>query len=112
MRNARINIRLLQKEKDQLIKNATDKKMNISQFIILNCIDEYDIHSPRNIEVATNRLLIVHDELNRIGRNLNQIARHINRNDTPQYPAVEKYLRTLAYNTELIKTKFSIHKLL
>lgn len=112
MRKARINIRLGEEDKQKLLRFASEKDMSISEFILYNCVDKYDSKSVRNVERVTHRLLLLHQEMTRIGRNVNQIARYLHSESTPRYDIVEKYLRTLAYNTRLIIEKFALHKLL
>ncbi|UFS61820.1 MobC family plasmid mobilization relaxosome protein [Sulfurimonas sp. HSL-3221] len=72
-KSKRITIRLSEKEHDELIRKAAEAEMRISA-LIRAAIDSAQIDpcDKKNVPLPLLR------ELNAIGNNLNQIARHLN----------------------------------
>jgi type II secretory pathway component PulF len=76
-REIRITVRLSKEEKEQLKKIAESKGMTVSDYVRSRLTGVRRRRKPKAEELELYRQLIY--ELNRVGVNLNQIARTLNR---------------------------------
>jgi Bacterial mobilisation protein (MobC) len=105
-KNLDIHFRLSQAERDYIDKNfkrfSTKKKTSISKFIIEACIKYYATSEDKTRKVELLDILItadmIKDEINRIGVNLNQVAKKIN--------SFDKYSRIIENEAGYFKTEF------
>ncbi|WP_160288090.1 plasmid mobilization protein [Pseudomonas knackmussii] len=77
MRNLRIDVRVSEEEKIELVRLAAEQEMSLSDYLRSVLLGKEIIVRRENHAPASLML-----ELSRIGNNLNQLARHANRGDS------------------------------
>lgn len=105
-KNLDIHFRLSQAERNSIDKNfkrfSTKKKTSISKFIIEACIKYYATSEDKTRKAELMDILItadvIKDEINRIGVNLNQVAKKIN--------SFDKYSRIIENEASYFKNEF------
>ncbi len=101
-----IHFRLSQAERNCIDKNfkrfSIKKKTNISKFIIEACVKFYATNNDKSRKAELLDILItadvIKDEINRIGVNLNQVAKKIN--------SFDKYSRIIENQAGFFKNEF------
>jgi hypothetical protein len=81
LRNKRVEIRVCQQEYEKLEKHALEAGyLNVAQYLRESGLTRKQITSPSTKQKEKNQWLY---EINRIGNNVNQIARHLNQGKVP-----------------------------
>jgi signal recognition particle GTPase len=101
-----IHFRLSQSERNSIDKNfkrfSLKKKTSISKFIIEACVKYYSTGDDKSRKAELLDILItadvIKDEINRIGVNLNQVAKKIN--------SFDKYSRIIENEAGFFKNEF------
>lgn len=81
LRDKRVEIRVCQQEYEKLEKHALEAGyLNVAQYLRESGLTRKQIISPSTKQKEKNQWLY---EINRIGNNVNQIARHLNQGKVP-----------------------------
>lgn len=81
LRDKRVEIRVCQQEYEKLEKHALEAGyLNVAQYLRESGLTRKQITSPSTKQKEKNQWLY---EINRIGNNINQIARHLNQGKIP-----------------------------
>nr|WP_294839831.1 plasmid mobilization relaxosome protein MobC [uncultured Methylotenera sp.] len=81
LRDKRVEIRVCQQEYEKLEKHALEAGyLNVAQYLRESGLTRKQITSPSTKQKENNQWLY---EINRIGNNVNQIARHLNQGKVP-----------------------------
>lgn len=81
LRDKRVEIRVCQQEYEKLEKHALEAGyLNVAQYLRESGLTRKQITSPSTKQKEKNQWLY---EINRIGNNVNQIARHLNQGKVP-----------------------------
>lgn len=81
LRDKRVEIRVCQQEYEKLEKHALEAGyLNVAQYLRESGLTRKQITSPSTKQKEKNQWLY---EINRIGNNVNQIARHLNQGQVP-----------------------------
>jgi len=81
LRDKRVEIRVCQQEYEKLEKHALEAGyLNVAQYLRESGLSQKQITSPSTKQKEKNQWLY---EINRIGNNVNQIARHLNQGKVP-----------------------------
>jgi len=81
LRDKRVEIRVCQQEYERLEKHALEAGyLNVAQYLRESGLTRKQITSPSTKQKEKNQWLY---EINRIGNNVNQIARHLNQGKVP-----------------------------
>lgn len=77
MRNLRVDVRVSEEEKRELIRLATEQEMSVSDYLRSVLLGKEIIVRTESYVPAS-----LVQELSRIGNNLNQLTKHANRGDS------------------------------
>lgn len=81
LRDKRVEIRVCQQEYGKLEKHALEAGyLNVAQYLRESGLTRKQVTSPSTKQKEKNQWLY---EINRIGNNVNQIARHLNQGNSP-----------------------------
>lgn len=81
LRNKRVEIRVCRQEYEKLENHALEAGyLNVAQYLRESGLTRKQITSPSTKQKEKNQWLY---EINRIGNNVNQIARHLNQGNSP-----------------------------